>query len=144
MVYSRYPMNFKNEILVDAGANQGVAVGKAVVFQGVLIGNVEKVFSDTPLVRTVFDGNFKMAVRVGQKGFDALFMGGSYPKATSIQKNAVIRVGDIVYSAAEGFPYGMPVAIVESTSTSPDALFEEVALDFAYDINSIQTVLIAQ
>ena len=31
MVYSRYPMNFRNELLVNAGSGQGVASGSAVV-----------------------------------------------------------------------------------------------------------------
>jgi len=33
MVYSRYPMNFRNELLVNAGADEGVATGSAVMFQ---------------------------------------------------------------------------------------------------------------
>ena len=144
MVYSRYPFSFRNEMLVDAGSNQGVAVGKAVVFQGILIGVVEKVFSDTALVQTVFDSNFKMAVRVGAKGYDALLVGGAYPKAASLAKDAPVTAGMIVYSAAEGLPFGMPVAIIAGTSTSPDALFEEATLNFAYDVNGVQTVFIGK
>lgn len=140
MVYSRYPFNFKNEMLVNAGADQGVSAGKAVVFQGILIGVVERVFKDTALVQTVFDGNFKMPVRVGARGYDALLVGGAYPKAASLEKDASVATGTIVYSAAEGLPFGMPVAIVAGTSTSPDTLFEEAMLSFAYDVNGIQTV----
>lgn len=142
MVYSRYPMNFKNELLVDAGAGAGVAAGKAVVFQGIVIGSVEKVFSDSALVRTVFDGGFKMPVRIGPAGYDALFTGGSYPKAASVEKKARIAPGNAVYAAARGFPYGLPVAEIDATSTSADNLFQEASLKFAYDINTIQTVLI--
>lgn len=144
MVYSRYPLNFKNEILVDAGANQGVAIGKAVVFQGILIGSVEKVFSDSSLVRTIFDGTFKVPVRVGSAGYDALLVGGAYPKATSMEKKAVLHAGDIVYTAASGFPYGLPIAVIRAAGISPDGLFAEAALGFAYDINSVQTVLIVR
>ncbi len=144
IVYSRYPFNFKNELLVNVGADQKVAVGKAVVFQGVLIGTVEKVFPDTALVQTVFDSNFKMPVRVGAQGYDALLVGGASPIATSIKKDAPVAAGTIVYSAAPGLPYGLPVAIIASTSTSPDTLFEEAALDFAYDVDGVQAVLIAK
>lgn len=144
MVYSRYPLNFKSEILVDAGSNEGVAVGKAVVFQGIMIGSIIQVFPDSSLVQTVFDSNFKMPVRVGVGGYDALFVGGADPKATSIQKSSPVESGDIVYTAAPGFPYGLPVALVNATDTSADDLFLEASLGFAYDINSIQTVLIAK
>lgn len=144
IVYSRYPMNFKNEMLVNAGANDGVVPGKAVVFQGIFIGTVEKVFPDSALVQTVFDGGFKMPVRVGAKGYDGLFTGGTLPKIASLAKTAGIVPGDIVYTAAPGIPYALPVAVVEGTSTSADALFEEAALGFAYDPNAIQAVLIAK
>jgi cell shape-determining protein MreC len=144
MVYSRYPFNFKNEFLVDAGSDLGIQVGKAVAFRGVLVGTIEKVFEHSSLARTVFDGSFRMPVRIGTKGYDALFLGGAYPKVTSIAKNAVLMPGDAVYAAAEGVPYGLPIALVAATSTSPDNLFAEAALDFAYDINEVQSVFIAK
>lgn len=144
MVYSRYPFNFKNEVLVNAGSANGVAEGKAVLFQGVLIGSVEKAYADSALVETVFDSGFKMPVRVGKSGYDALFIGGAYPKLSSIDKNAKVTAGDIVYAAAPGFPYGLPVAVVDGTSTSSDNLFLDASLRFAYDMNAVQTVLIAR
>jgi len=68
MVYSRYPMNFRNELLVSAGSNDGVTTGAAVVFQGMLLGQVEKVFPDEALVETIFDNGVKMPVRIGASG----------------------------------------------------------------------------
>lgn len=144
MVYSRYPMNFKNELLVNAGAADGVSVGDAVTFQGIFIGTVLQTFPATALVQTVFDNNFKMAARVGNAGYDALLTGGASPRATSIVKTAAVAPGDIVYTAAPGIPYGLPVAVIAATTTSPDNLFTEAPLGFAYDINTIQTVLIAR
>lgn len=144
MVYSRYPFNFKNEILVNAGLTDGVAMGSAVVFQGVLIGRVEQAFSNEALVETVFDSGFEMPVRVGSSSYDGLFEGGSYPKIGSIAKTATLNDGDIIYAAAPGLPYGLPVGVVSATSTSGDSLFMEAAASFPYDINNIQTVLIAR
>jgi len=144
MVFSRYPLNFKNQMLVDAGANQGVKVGAAAVFQGVLVGRVTTVFGDSALVTTVFDTSFKMPVRIGSHGYDGLLAGGPYPSINSISKDALLAPGDIVYAAAEGVPYGLPVGQIDATSTSPDSLFENAALNFAYDANDIQTVFVAQ
>lgn len=145
MVYSRYPFNFKNEILINAGANEGVTAGKAVLYQGgVLIGTVEAVFPDSSLVQTVLDGNFKMPVRIGAKGYDALLVGGASPRATSILQSASVHAGDVVYTAAPNLPYGLPIAVVTAVSVSRDNLFQEASLDFAYDMNTVQTVLVAQ
>ena len=131
-------------MMVNAGTDQGVMINKPVIFQGILIGKVEKVFSNSALIQTIFDSSFKTPVRVGSGGYDALLMGGAYPKVAMIQKTAGIQPGDIIYSTSEGFPYGLPIAITESTTTSLDNLFQEAPLSVAYDINSIQTVFIAQ
>lgn len=142
MVYSRYPMNFRNELLVNAGESAGVAQGATVIFQGMLIGQVKSVFPDSAVVQTIFDNSFKMPVRIGASGANGLLQGGSYPIVGSIASNAAIAPGDIVYSAAPGLPYALPVAQVISTSTSADSLFEQATLSFPYDVNNIETVLI--
>lgn len=143
MVFSRYPLNFKNELLVNAGADQGVAAGSAVTFQGIAIGTVQTVYKDSSLVMTVFDTNFKLPVRIGSHGYDGLLTGGADPVVASIEKDASIAAGDIVYSAGSAFPYALPMATVVGTTTSPDDLFLQASVSFDYDLNTIQTVLIA-
>jgi cell shape-determining protein MreC len=144
MVYSRYPLNFKNEILVNAGLTDGVATGTAVVFQGMLIGRVLQAFPHEALIQTVFDSGFEIPVRVGSSGYDGLFEGGPYPKVGSIAKTASLNDGDVIYAAAPGLPYGVPIGSVSATSTSGDSLFTEAAISFPYDMNNIQTVSIDQ
>jgi cell shape-determining protein MreC len=144
MVYSRYPMNFRNELLVNAGSNEDIAVGAAVTFQGMLLGQVNTVFSETSIVQTIFDNGFKMPVRIGAAGEDGLLQGGSDPIVGSITSNAAVVPGDIVYSAAPGIPYALPIAQVVATSTSADSLFEQASLSFPYDVNNVETVLIAK
>lgn len=141
MVYSRYPMNFKNEILLNAGKKEGVAAGKAVLFGGALIGKVERVFDDSSLVETIFDNRFQASARVGPFGVDALFKGGSFPKVALMPLNAQISPGDIIYSASPDFPYGLPIGEVNKIEISSDKLFKEASLNFAYDINGVRTVL---
>lgn len=142
MVYSRYPLNFKNELLVNAGTDDGVASGDAVIFQGILIGQVKAVFPDSAVIQTIFDDNLKMPVRIGSGGYDGLLQGGSDPSVVSVASNAQVALGDVVYSASPGLPYGLPIAEIAATSTSADSLFEQASLNFAYDANSIETVLI--
>jgi rod shape-determining protein MreC len=142
MVYSRYPMNFRNELLVNAGANVGVTSGAAVMFQGMLIGQVLKVFPDESLVQTIFDNDLKMPVRIGASGTDGLLQGGADPVVGSIANTAAVAPGAIVYSAAPGIPYAQPIAGVVATSTSADSLFQQATLSFPYDINNVETVLI--
>ncbi len=150
MVYSRYPLDFKNEMLINAGQSQGVALGKAVMIESpsssayVFVGRVVKVLADTAVVQTVFDPAFKMPVRVGTKGYDGLFVGGTYPKVVSIAKGATVNVGDVVYSADASVPYGLALAEVSGATVSSDNLFQEAQLVFAYDVNAAQTVVVAK
>ena len=142
MVYSRYPMNFKNELLVNAGTREGVAQGSAAVYQGMLLGQVVNVYPDSALIRTIFDDGMKMPVRIGAHGYDGLLQGGAEPLVGSIAAGDAIAAGDIVYTAAPGMPYALPIAEVTATGTSPDNLFEQASIDIPYDINNVQTVLI--
>jgi rod shape-determining protein MreC len=144
MVYSRYPLNFKDEMLLSAGRNEGVALGSVVVFEGVLVGKISKVFDDMSLVQTIFDSRFQSAVRVGTAGVDALLKGGSLPEIDLIPLKAKIESGDIVYTVSPDFPYGLPVGEVESIKVSANQLFQEATLSFAYDINAVETVLVAK
>jgi len=144
MVYSRYPMNFRNELLVNAGANDGVVPGAAVLFQGMLIGQVQQVFGNESLVQTIFDNSLKMPVRIGSAGIDGLLQGGADPVVGSIASMARIAPGDIVYSATPGIPYAQPIAEVLATSTSADSLFQQASLSFPYNINNVETVLIVK
>jgi cell shape-determining protein MreC len=142
MVYSRYPMNFRNELLVNAGSDENVVSGDAVTFQGMLIGQVQKVFENESLIQTIFDNDLKMPVRIGSAGTDGLLQGGADPVVGSIASTAAIAPGDIVYSAAPGIPYAQPIAEVVATSTSADSLFQQATLSFPYNVNNVETVLI--
>ena len=149
MVYSRYPTNFRNELLINAGARDGLAVGAAVFIQPasssyVLIGKIQSIAVNAAVVQTVFDPAFKIPVRIGPHGYDGLLIGGVYPRVASILKNVMVNSGDVVASVDAALPYGMPVAEVESASMSSDNLFQEASLSFAYDINGVQTVLVTR
>lgn len=140
MVYSRYPFNFKNEMILDVGATDGVVAGDAVASGGNLVGLVQDVMPHSSVAETIFDPYFKMSVRIGTQGYDALLVGGSYPMVESIVKTATIAAGDVVYSAAPGIPYAMPVGEIGNAALSPNNLFEEASIVFPYDIDMIQAV----
>jgi len=141
-VYSRYPFNFKNELLVSVGAKDGVARGGAAVFGGTLVGQVEDVFDNTSAVITVFDSRLKLPVRIGKGATQALLQGGSSPSAILIPREADVAPGDVVYSASPYFPYGLPVGEIGEVKISSDRLFKEATIKFGYDINALSAVLI--
>ncbi|SRR6266481_1481112 len=141
-VYSRYPFNLKNELLINRGAQDGIRAGAPVFFGGTFLGEIEAVFQSSALVRTVFDERAEYSVRVGPKAADALFKGGNQPKLTLIDKKAVITAGDAVVNATPKFAYGLPIATIDMVTLANGSLFQEATLDFAYDINAIRNVTV--
>lgn len=144
VVFSRYPMNFKEEILVAAGENQGVTTDSAVLFDGVLIGRIEKVFADSSLVLTVFDSRFHVAVRLGSASVDGLFEGGVVPRVSLIPKKSSVEGGAAVYSAAPDLPYGLALGKLGDLKVSDNQLFLEAPVKLPYDLNDIRVVSIAR
>ena len=139
-VYSRYPFNLKSELLINRGLRDGVEPGDAVLFRGMLIGRVEKIFSRTALIYTIFDGRWRSAVRISARGFDGLLVGGPVPQVTLVVKDAPIGRGDVVLSASADLPYALPVGEIGEIVLSLDQLFQESPLLLSYDVSLIHAV----
>jgi rod shape-determining protein MreC len=142
-VYSRYPFNLKNEILTSSGASQGVQVGDTVLFQGLLLGKVTQVNKNSSVIQTIFDSRFETAVRAGV-GVDALLKGGDEPRLTLIPKNADLKPGDTVYSAAPGILYGVPVGEISGYSPKLGEAFGEASLNLGYSLSDLKAVEIVK
>jgi cell shape-determining protein MreC len=160
-VYSQYPLNAKNEIIVDSGSVSGIALNKAVVVDvsvvanqsekneeqmvdGVLIGTVTAVFEKQSVVRTLFDPQWKSQIRIGRPGVSGLLAGGLDPKVTLIPKNVTITSGDIIYSVDSRFPFGLVIGIVKDVISAKDDVFQEATIKFAYDPGRLQVVAIQE
>jgi cell shape-determining protein MreC len=104
-IYSTYPFNHRNFLTVNAGFADGVALGMAVSTDGnFLLGQVTEVFEYTSNIRTIFDKNWTISVRLGTKATDALLVSGQDPQLTLIDKKAKAEEGAPVYSASRAFP----------------------------------------
>lgn len=141
-IFSRYPSNLKNELLVAGGEKAGIQVGDVALFQGAILGTVEKVWRDSALVRTIFDTRFKSPVRIGQTGADALLIGGVQPRLSLIPAAASVANNDTVYSAAEGMPYGIGIGAVQNIHDAPDSMFKDASLRLPYNPATLAEVLL--
>lgn len=132
-VYSRYPLNFKNELLVNAGQNDNIKINGAAIFDGILVGRVRGVGEKTSVVQTVFDPGFNLPVRIGKSKADALLAGGVEPRLTMIQKNAEVSPGDLVYSASQDLEYGLLIGSAGTPVLSGSSVFSEAPLVLGYN-----------
>ncbi len=147
-VYSNYPFNFKNELLVNIGGENGVKIGQPVFIYSassgykILVGKVEEVLRNNSLVETIFDSRFQMSARVGESGVNSLLKGGNTPFLSLMPKDSKVAEGDAVYSASRDFPFGLTIGKVKNLRLSSDGFFMEADLDTTYNVNDLITVFI--
>lgn len=161
-VYSRYPFNFKNELLVNKGTKDGIKTGQPAIIpwrlkppaaslsalsssNGLnlfLVGKVKDVFENYSVVETIFDSNFQLSVKAGMTGVSSLLKGGNNPKLTLIPENSEINKGDAVYSASPDYPFGFAVGLVKNIQFSSDHFFKEADLETVYNPNDLQSIFL--
>lgn len=142
-VYSSFPFNYKHLLAVNAGSASGVAVGMPVTLEGnILIGQVIEVSDDQSLVRTIFDKDWSLPVRIGVAERDALLVGGQNPKLTLIDRKVEINEGDAVVSAKKDLPYGLKIGEISAVRDLITTSFKEADLIFPYDPKDLRKVAI--
>lgn len=142
-VFSTYPFNIKNEIIINVGENQGIKEAMSVILgENILVGQIIKVFENSSIVRTTFDPNWQLPIRISEKEIDGLFRGGSEPKVVLIEKNKPLQVNDAVYSASQEFPYGLLIGEVVEIKESTAGVFKEAILKMPFNINELREVQI--
>ncbi len=142
-IYSTFPFNHKHLLAINAGAEQGLAVGMPVTADGnSLVGRIIEVSERQSLVQTIFDGNWTLPVRVGPSLHDALLVGGQSPRLTLLDKKDVVQVGDKVISAKKEFPYGMSIGEVSAVNNLVAQSFQEAELSLPYTIRGLREVAV--
>jgi len=142
-VYSNYPTNNANFILVNSGEEDGVEVGMVgLVSPGIFLGEVIEVSSQVSVIRTVFDSEWELPVKIGARRVDALLISGTLPKLTLISKNSGIGVGAPVFLADKGYPYGLTVGSVSEVEVSDNERFDMALMKTPYDRAELEEVYI--
>lgn len=140
-VFSNYPFNTKNLIVLSFGAKQGVKVNDPVFWEGFLLGQIRSVADESSEAKTVFDASWQIPVRIGEKQIDGMFQGGSIPKIVMIQADKEVNAGDLVISVSRDFPYGIKLGELGEVEKA-DNVFKEGILKLPYNIVDLKEVKI--
>lgn len=142
-VFSTYPFNNQRLLGIALGSEDGIKKLMPVAASpDVLLGQVVEVFPKYSLVRTIFDSEFKIPVRISWSAVDALLEGGNQPQITLISKNTAVSSGDPVYSAGIQLPYGMRIGVLGMISEKQDSFFKKAELKLSYNMNELKKVFI--
>ncbi|MFH1346907.1 MAG: rod shape-determining protein MreC [Spirochaetota bacterium] len=140
-VFSIYPFNVKNQITVNAGEARGVKkLAPALFGKNILLGQVIEVSKNYSVIQTIFDPNWQLPVRIGEKEINGLLQGGNEPKITFIEKDKPISAGDAVYSAKQDFPLGLKVGEISEIKESAPGIFKEAVLTVPFNMGDLREV----
>lgn len=119
---------YRQRIVLNAGTNQGVKVGQAIMDAGGILGQVIEVSSNKATALLVTDADHAIPVQVARSGFRSIAFGTGEPNRlviSDIPQSADIRKGDLLVTSGMGgrFPAGFPVATIESLRPNETGLF---------------------
>lgn len=147
LVASR-PIGLGRYLKIDKGAESGIKVGFAVVFDDNLIGKIISVSDGAANVQLLSDPDSKIAafsqnlegrakgVLLGQFGTEELL--------DKILHEEKIKVGDLVYSeGTEGFlPRGLILGRVSAVISSENEVFKQAKVTPNFDIRDLELVFV--
>ena len=118
----------RQRIVLDAGTDQGVEVGQAMIDAGGVLGQVIEVSSGHATALLLTDPEHAVPVQVARSGLRTIAFGTGRTdvlRLPNIPQSADIRVGDRLVTSGIGgrFPAGFPVGVVERLQPDDTRLF---------------------
>jgi rod shape-determining protein MreC len=118
----------RQRIVLDAGSNDGVRVGQAMIDAGGVLGQVVEVSPRRATALLVTDPEHAVPVQVARSGLRTIAFGtgrSDQLRLPNIPQSADIRVGDCLVTSGIGgrFPAGFPVGVVEALHPDDTRLF---------------------
>jgi len=122
---------FRERVLVDKGAQDGLFVGQAVLDAGGVFGQVARVGQLTSEVILVSDATHAIPVQINRNGLRTILVGTgdtSRLKLPYLPTSADVVAGDLLVSSGlgGGFPAGYPVGTVAEVRRDPSQSLAEV------------------
>jgi cell shape-determining protein MreC len=142
-VHASYPFNNKSALTLARGSQDGIKKDMAVLASpGIYLGTVSYVEKNWSEVRTVFDSEYQTPVRISERGVAALLRGGANLSASMIDKTKILKVGEAVYLAQKGLPYGLKIGEIRNLREGSGGVFQEADILPPYTINDLEEVFI--
>lgn len=138
--------SFENYITINKGEKHGIEPGMAVIDNEGVIGKVKTVSKNYSVVISVLHANSLISSKIKRTGdlCTVKWDGENYLSAQVLYlpRHIKLNVGDSVITSGYNavFPEGISVGTIQSFEISEDALFYNVKLDLASDLNRISYV----
>jgi len=137
---------FRERVLVDKGARDGIYVGQAVLDAGGVFGQVARVGQLTSEVILVSDAAHAIPVQINRNGLRTIAVGTgdtSRLKLPYLPTSADAVVGDLVLTSGlgGGFPAGYPVGTIAEVRRDPSQSLADVEVKPAAALDSARELM---
>ncbi|MDE2304598.1 MAG: rod shape-determining protein MreC [Gammaproteobacteria bacterium] len=137
---------FRERVLVDKGAGQGLYVGQAVLDAHGVFGQVDAVNAHTADVILISDATSEIPVMINRTGQRTIAVGTGDPgrlKLPYLPTTADVRTGDLLVTSGLGgvYPEGYPVGTVTAVRHDPTRSLADVDVRSAATIDSSRELL---
>ena len=136
-----------NWIKIDKGRKHGVRIGMPIIISdSVMVGKVEKVFSESSQVILITSSQSSINSVVGATGAKGIIKGryGLKMIMDMVLQTDLINIGDEVITSgvSSNIPRGLLLGTINEISLSPDHLFRQAVVSPASDFSRLNIVFI--
>ena len=138
---------YSHSLVIDAGTQDGVTDGQALIDADGVVGQVIKAGLMTSQAMLISDTDHALPVEVNRNGLTTIVVGSGTIDRLELPfvvNNADIQVGDLLVTSGLGgaFPAGYPVAIVDSVTRRPHEPYAEVTATPAASLGQVREVML--
>jgi rod shape-determining protein MreC len=138
---------YSHSLIIDAGTQDGVTDGQALIDADGVVGQVIKAGLMTSQAMLISDTDHALPVEVNRNGLSTIVVGSGTIDRLELPfvvNNADIQVGDLLVTSGLGgaFPAGYPVAIVDSVTRRPHEPYAEVTATPAASLGQVREVML--
>jgi rod shape-determining protein MreC len=138
---------YSYSLIIDAGTQDGVTDGQALIDADGVVGQVIKAGLMTSQAMLISDTDHALPVEVNRNGLSTIVVGSGTIDRLELPfvvNNADIQVGDLLVTSGLGgaFPAGYPVAIVDSVTRRPHEPYAEVTATPAASLGQVREVML--
>jgi len=138
----------RHRLVIDAGANQSVQIGQAVLDAHGIMGQVVETLPNMATVMLITDAAHALPVMVERTGMRAIARGYRLDALSlpNIPISADLKIGDRLITSGLGghFPAGFPVGVVHSISNDASGMFAAAIITPSAALDRSGEVLILQ
>jgi len=138
----------RHRLVIDAGANQGVQIGQAVLDAHGIMGQIVEALPNMATIMLITDAAHALPVTVERTGMRAIARGYALDALSlpNIPISADLKVGDRLITSGLGghFPTGFPVGVVRSISNDASGMFAAAIVTPSAALDRSGEVLILQ